>query len=223
MFLAACASNAPLCLTVPREEMPSPPPEPISALGPGDEIRVKFRYWPDLNETQRIRPDGKITLLMVDDVQAAGLTPMELDANLTKLYADHIRDPNISVIAVNFVKMAVYVGGDVREPDYVNLIPGMTVLQAIHSVGGFMKKTAQYDNVIVVRLANGKQYATSVDIKRALSVYETDPFYLAPGDVVFVPRTKIDAVNQWIEQNIENIVPEGLYYSSPKTPWGWSQ
>jgi len=208
---------------VPREEMPSPAPEPITALSPGDQISVKFRYWPEMNETQRIRPDGKVTLQMVDDVQAAGLTPMELDANLTTLYADHIKDPTISVIAEDFAQMRVYVAGDVREPDVVDLIPGMTVLQAIHQVGGFMKKTAQYDNVIVVRYANGKRYATSVDLKRALSVYETDPFYLAPGDVVFVPRTKIDALNQWVEQYLENLVPEGFNYSSPNTHYGWSQ
>ena len=66
-------------------DLPSIPPESLVKIGIGDQLEIKFRYWPELNEIQNVRPDGKITLQMVNDVQAAGLTPEELDKKLVDL------------------------------------------------------------------------------------------------------------------------------------------
>ena len=177
-------------------------------LGPGDEIEVKFRYWPELNEIQAIRPDGKISLQLVDDVQAAGLTPEQLDEQLTKRYEGEIKDPVITVFVRNIVSQRVFVNGEVLTPGVLPLAGKMSVLQAVMLAGGFDLETAELSNVLLVQHMGDKRYVTSLDMKRALKDPESDQYYLSANDIVYVPRTRIANINRWMQQHITAMVPD---------------
>jgi polysaccharide biosynthesis/export protein len=190
-------------------------------LSPGDDVEIKFRYWPELNERQVIRPDGKITLQEVDDVQAAGLTPMELDESLTKLYETKIKNPVISVMVRAMANLRVFVNGEVVQPGAQPLRAGMTVMEAIAAAGGFNSRTGTLRRVVVVRHIGGKRYAGLIDLSKAMGENEqNDLFHLEPLDIVFVPRTRIEIVNQWVDNYINRLLPAGMTYSQTFGPGG---
>jgi len=143
----------------------------------------------------------------VDEVQAAGLTPEELDQHLSKLYEPHIKEPVISVIVRTLANQRVYVAGEVTKPGLLNLQGRMTLLAAIMEAGGFDNRSAETSNIIVFRHADGKRYASSFDIKSILRSPESEELYLAPNDIVFVTRKGIDAANQWVDQHITRLIP----------------
>ncbi len=186
---------------------------PMVTLGPGDVIDVKFLYWPELNESQTVRPDGNISLQLVDDVQVTGLTPEKLDEHLTKIYEGKIKDPVITVIVRSLVNRRVYVAGAVNSPGLVPIQGSMTALEAVMSAGGFNESSADYSSVVVIQHAGDKRYAALVDLKSALENPESYQYYLGPNDIVYVPRTRIVKVNEWVRQHINQVVPDtGLTY-----------
>lgn len=204
------------CLTAPPSEHPTFPAytPPVVKLQPGDVLQVKFTYWPELNgDPQTIRPDGKLALPLVGDVTAADRTPDELRTDLLSLYADKLKEPDIQVVVTQLVSQRVYVGGEVLNPGMIPMQGKITLLEAIMQAGGFNKTTAQLRNVVVVRQREGKLYSKAVDLRTAIEQPESAPFYLEPYDVVFVPRTVIDRVDQFVDQYINQIVPRGLYWN----------
>jgi protein involved in polysaccharide export with SLBB domain len=148
-------------------------------LRPGDVIDVKFRFTPELDYQQTIRPDGKITLQMVDEVVAEGLTPQGLDKHLTQLYSTRLKSPEITVIVVSLTKPMIYVTGQVERPDAYNLDSGTTVLKAIAMAGGFTE-IASKGKVKIIRTANGKE-----QVLENVSLSEK----LMPEDVMVVPES----------------------------------
>jgi polysaccharide biosynthesis/export protein PslD len=199
------------------QPLPDAPKQTKLHLKPGDNIDVKFRYWPELDESQKVRPDGRITLQLVDEVDVAGLTPAELDAKLTLLYKDKIKDPVISVIVRELISQRIFVGGEVNRSGHFPLEGRMTVLSAIIAAGGINNQSANLKKVVVIRHRDGKRYAAEFDIKKSLIYSESGLFVLAPQDIVWVPRTKIDEVNQWVEQHISRILPQTGYTSLIRT------
>ena len=93
-----CATNEPMQTTMPVTQVP-PQPQPLAQyiIQPGDQLDIKFFYNPELNESVTVRPDGKISLQLVDEVQAAGLEPAELDAKLTEAYSQELKKPMVTV------------------------------------------------------------------------------------------------------------------------------
>ena len=140
-------------------DLPPMPEQPKVILASGDEVEVKFQYWPELDDTQTIRPDGQISLPMVDDIQAAGKSPQELDAYLTELYQMKLKDPVITVIVRTLVSQRIFVGGEVQEPGPIALEGRMDLLGAIMAAGGFINLSADPANVIVFRHQDNKRYA----------------------------------------------------------------
>ena len=182
-------------------------------LEPGDQVQTFYTYWPDLNLEQPVRTDGTISLQLVGTVQAAGKTPQELTEELETMYEPHLRDPEITVVAQPLPeRRQIFVGGEVNNPTADIVVSGeMTLLSAIMDAGGPNKRTARLTDVVVVRMHEGKQYARSVDVKAMIEDPQSAPFYLQPFDVVYVPRTAIDQVNQWVDQYVNNIVPRNFY------------
>ena len=202
LVMLGCASGP--RLTGP---LPAAPPSDRLTLSPGDELGIKFQYTPELDEEQTIRPDGKISLPIVDEVQAAGLTPAELDASLTERYQDKLRDPVITVIVRSLANQLVYVGGEVKTPGAVEIHGEMTVLEAVLAAGGSLNMSANLKNVVIIRHNEGRRYATAIDLTQRIEVAESEPFYLAPRDIVYVSRTPIDKVDQWVDQHINKMIP----------------
>ena len=174
-------------------------------LGVGDEIELKFFLSPELNQDVIVRPDGRISLQLLDDVGAVGLTPMELDRIVTEGYRTELRDPEITVI-VKRLAAKVYVGGEVRQPRFVAHTGSLTVLQAVFEAGGFAD-TAEPSSVILLRRLNGdKGMAAKLDLKKVMSA-EAEDIALMPSDTIFIPKSTIAEVNLFVEQYITKLIP----------------
>ena len=118
------ATEFPLAPEFPQaSEMRTTAKEPVGdyVLLPGDTIQIKFFYHPTLNETVQIAPDGKISLQLIDDIMAAGLTVSQLDEVLTQEYSRYLKNYSINVIVRKYSGLKVYVGGEVRNPRFVAL------------------------------------------------------------------------------------------------------
>ena len=185
-----------------------------TTLGPGDIIEVKFTYASQFSEALTVRPDGKIQLQLVGDVVADGKTPEALREELMTLCKPHLQHPELAVITRKLYQARVYVGGEVKTPGQIDMPGRMTPLQAIMQAGGFDMRSANVKNVIIVRHKHGQRYGCALDCRNALEGKEEKPlFYLEPYDIVYVPRTTIAKVNQWIDQYINKVVPEtGFMY-----------
>lgn len=172
----------------------------------GDEITVKVFGQPDVSDTVRIRPDERISLALVDDVKAAGLTTDELDKVLTERYAKFFRSPEVTVVVRTFSNRLVYIGGEVGQPKAIELAGDLTALSAILQAGGFMK-TARADSVVLLRNdGNNKPLIRTLDLKKALAKGGGD-VKLEPFDVVYVPKSRIATVDQFVDQYMRQLIP----------------
>ena len=191
-------------------------PEPVVILGPGDVLDVKFFHTPELNETQTIRPDGKISLQLIGEVSVKGKSPDQLKQELVKAYTGQLKVPEVTVIIRSLINRRVYVGGDVNRPGIVEMPARITALEAIMQAGGFDYRRAEVSNVVIIRHQDGKRYGCALDFRDALAGKEFQPFYLEPQDIVYVPRSKISQVNLWIDQYINQMIPRvGFTFSIP--------
>ena len=182
-----------------------PQASPEYRIQPGDQMDVKFFFNPELNEVVFVRPDGKISLQLVDDVQAAGLTPVELDTVLTEKYGKELRKPVISVIVKGFKGQRVYVGGEVVRGGLIELTPGMTALQAIMQAESILN-TAKLDGVIVIRKGPDNQpVPMRVDLAKAIDGDPSEDIQLQPYDIVYVPKTWIAKANLFVKQYIADL------------------
>jgi protein involved in polysaccharide export with SLBB domain len=194
------------------EAEPAPPPR--VALVPGDVVEVKFFYTPRLDETQTVRPDGKIALQLVGELEVQGKTPAEFRGELLKLYKPHLNDPEVTVIVRSFWNRRVFVGGQVMTPGIVEMAGKLTVLEAIMQAGGFDMKEAEVRNVVVIRHKEYRRYGYSLNLKPALTGDESQTFFLEPQDIVYVPRTEIAKVGQWVDQHINSLIPKtGFFFA----------
>ena len=187
----------------------SPPPADGCILEAGDEVDVKFYYAPELNElAQPVRPDGKISLQLIGEVQVAGQTPGSLEKTLKDKYHGRIDKDEISVIARKFSHRVVYVGGAVARPQAVPMAGQLTVLAAIMSAGGEDLQTAAMGEVIVLRMEGAKYKGYALDLTQTLSGQDPQPFFLSPGDTIYVSRSRISDVDRWIDQHINQLWPK---------------
>lgn len=161
--------------------------EPSSTLEVGDTLRFSYAGAPEFNQTQKIQPNGKISLPTVGSVQAAGRSISSLQASLTSMYEPHLNDPTV-VVAVEQPIAVVYVSGEVNTPGKVALDRKLTAFEAVMESGGF-SKLANPKQAFVFRTEGGKQNRYPLNLNDTLSGYETQPFYLRPFDVVFVKRS----------------------------------
>jgi protein involved in polysaccharide export with SLBB domain len=174
----------------------------------GDQLELQFYKTPELNTRVRVRPDGRIAVQLVDEIDAAGRTPAELDAALTDAYRRELRDPKITVSVVEHGALRVYVGGEVEAPTMLRLDGELSAFQAIQQAGGFAN-TAAVDAVILIRRgADGKAIGTEIDLSQVSE--GRDPardVALQAQDILFVPRSRIANVNLFVEQYIRNNLP----------------
>jgi len=184
-------------------------------LRPGDKLEIKFYSTPELNDSQQIRPDGKITLQIVGDVQAAGRTPGELSSDLQTAFVNQLKYPQVTVILREIYQRRVYIVGEVERPGLVELPGEMSVLEAVMASGGFNMTTAEVSSVIVMRHDSaGNRVGYKVDLRDAIAGGTTANFMLAPQDIIFVPRTSIVNINNFLDQYVKGIIPQtGFTYS----------
>jgi polysaccharide biosynthesis/export protein len=167
----------------------TPPREPISPeryrIGPEDTLHITVWKNDAMTRTVPVRPDGMVSLPLVNDVQAAGLTPMELRDLLAKKLAEYIPNAEVSVILTEVRSFKVSVIGEVARPARYELKAATTVLDALALAGGFTQ-FASRQRIVVLR-ANGKGMKRMPFNYNKVVASEQDNFYLEPGDIVLVP------------------------------------
>lgn len=214
VLLSSCAGPDPAFTRAELEDRTRTPAR--VELSPGDVLEIKFFYVPELNEIQTVRPDGKLVLQLVGEVEIEGKTPGQVMAELKSRYEPILKKPEVSVIVRKLAARRVYVGGEVVAPGPVDMDGPLFALEAIHFAGGFKPETASVGNVVIIRHKNGLRYGAALDMSKALSGKEYQPFELAPRDIIYVPKTTIAQVNTWIDQHINKIVPKlGVSASFP--------
>jgi len=161
-------------------------------LGLGDKLRIEVYRDAQLSQSVQIRPDGRITLPLVGDLEATGRMPIELRDVITQQLKDYMTNPVVTVIVVETKAPVAYVMGEVNHPGAVALQDErLTVLQALALAGG-LKDFADAKNIHILRRANGSgksgkttEQTISFNYKDALR--GSAPVYLQPGDTVVVP------------------------------------
>ncbi len=157
------------------------------ALREGDVLKISFPGSPNLNNVQPIRPDGKINLALVGEVQAAGMTPEALQQKLMDLYASQLTSKEITVEVQSF-SFPVYVTGAVLRPGKISTDHPITALEAIMEAGGPDYTKANLKNVKIIRQEGSQTKNYILDLKRVMDGKITEPFYLKPTDIIYVPE-----------------------------------
>jgi len=179
-------------------------------IRPGDKLDVKFFYAPELNDVLAVRTDGRISLQLVGDIEAAGNTPGQLSAAIAKAYASELRAPQATVI-VRESSARVFVGGEITRPTFVKLDTRMSALQAIFTAGGFTP-FAQPASVILLRKVQGEErIAVRIDLSDGTLEGKED-LMLAADDVVFVPKSAIGKWDKVVEQYVQQAIPIQMAY-----------
>jgi len=174
----------------------------------GDKLDIKVFNANELSSEAVVRPDGKISVPVLDDVEAAGREPEALAAALQAAWSKSFNDPRVTVVVREFATRNVFVGGEVGADGIVPLLNHMTALSAVIAAGGF-QSTAQLSNLVVVRDAGGKPESMKLDVRKVLDGTAPD-IELAAFDVVWVPKSKIARVDLWIEQYVKHVLPINL-------------
>jgi len=156
-------------------------------IGPQDVLRIDVWKEPDISRTIPVRPDGKISLPLLNDVQASGLTAMELAGSIREGLTKYITSPQVTVTVAEINSRRIFVTGEVTHPGAQSLLPNMTALQALASAGGFTQ-FARIKNIYVLRVEDGKQVKHPFNYKAVVDgKHPEDDIVLQPGDVIVVP------------------------------------
>jgi polysaccharide export outer membrane protein len=161
--------------------------DPTYKIGAQDVLRIDVWREDQLTRTVPVRPDGKITLPLLNDVQAVGLTPMELAGLIREELKKYITNPQVTVSVSEINSRRIYVTGEVTKAGAYQLMPHMTVLQALTGSAGFTA-FARVKNIYVLRTENGKPVKIPFNYKEAIAGRNpAQNIELQPGDVVVVP------------------------------------
>ena len=169
-----------------QQEQTQPPAEQY-VIGPRDVLTIDVWQSKEFSGPVTVRPDGKITLPLINDIQASGLTPPELASSIKKLLVKYITNPQVTVKVEQINSKMVYVLGEVNKPGAVPLLWNMTVLQALAMAGG----PTQYANqkkMYILRTENGKQERFSFNYKQNIRGKNLGQnLILQSGDTIVVP------------------------------------
>lgn len=155
-------------------------------IGPEDVLRIAVWKNDPLSQVVPVRPDGMISLPLLNDVKAAGLTPAQLRSALAARLAEYMPDPVVSVIVQEIHSPKISVIGEVARPDRYDLRSRTTVLDALARAGG-LREFASRSRIVVLRSNGKKTERIRFDYDRAVADGKQENFVLLPGDVVVVP------------------------------------
>jgi len=186
-FTAAQGAPAQKPNTPAQPAVSASPVNPDYKIGPQDVLRIDVWKEPDISRVIPVRPDGKISVPLLNDVQASGLTAMELAASLRDSLSKYLTNPQVTVTVNEINSRRVYITGEVIHPGTFPLLPNMTVLQALSGAGGFTQ-FAKLKNIYVLRTEVGKQVKHPFNYKEVVKGNLADQnIFLLPGDVIVVP------------------------------------
>ena len=156
-------------------------------IGPEDILQISVWKNEAMSRTVPVRPDGKISLPLLNDVQAAGLTPIQLRDILIKRMVEYVPAPEVSIIVLEVRSFKVSVIGEVPRPGRYELKSWTTVLDVLAMVGGF-NQFASRSKIVVLRPEGKAMKRIPFNYNKVISEGgEQENFYLRPGDMVVVP------------------------------------
>jgi polysaccharide export outer membrane protein len=198
-FVAGVAAFAALlliggCSTLPTtaDVSAATPPAERYIIGPGDTLEIFVRDNPKLSTTVPVRPDGRISIPLVQSLKAAGRTPEQLAADLEKALGRYIRDPLVTVIVKRFVgaySQQVRVVGQATTPKAVPYRSGMTLLDVMIDVGGLTKFASGNKAKIVRHLPDGSERSVPVRLGDLMNGAVKDNVAMHPGDILIIPQS----------------------------------
>lgn len=162
-------------------------PSEAQTIREGDVIKVSFPGAQNLDSTQQVRRDGRISLSMIGEMKVSGKTLAELEKELLQAYGSQLVSKEVSVTLVSS-SFAVFVSGAVVRPGKISPDHNITALEAIMEAGGFDRTKANMEAVVVIRNEDGKTKNYTLNLKQVLDGQSSEPFYLKPSDIIFVPE-----------------------------------
>ena len=170
-----------------KTSVPLPPPPPVPyVIGIDDILHIAVWKEPDLTTTLPVRSDGMISLPLLNDVQAAGLAPMELAALLTQKLKKYVANPNVTVLVTQTNSQRIYVIGEVLRTGPMSLVHNMTVLQALATAG--FTQFANTKGIYVLRVDSSQEKKFPFNYKQVIKgEAASQNIFLQPGDTIVVP------------------------------------
>jgi polysaccharide export outer membrane protein len=182
--------------------------EPEYILYPGDEIEIATPTATELTRTQRVGPDGRISLPLVGQLMAADRTIAELEADASDAYAGQLRRPLVEVTLKTAGPIRVWVGGEVRTPGMVELNGDLDAYQAVIQAGDFLPTARQGEVALIRRGPGGVRMMRAVDLRPRRG----EVVALRRGDIIFVPRSTLGEVANFVTL-FRNALPVGFSYA----------
>jgi polysaccharide export outer membrane protein len=189
--VANVAAQNPPAAAPQKNAAPSPAPVSVAdadyKIGPQDMINIDVWKEQEITRTIPVRPDGKISLPLLNDVQAAGLTAMQLAGSIRDGLTKYINNPQVTVTVTQINSRRVFITGEVAHSGALPLLPNMTVLQALSSAGGFTQ-FAREKSIYVLRVVDGKQTKIPFNYRDVVrGKHSEQNILLESGDVIVVP------------------------------------
>jgi protein involved in polysaccharide export with SLBB domain len=215
-LLCGCAPAA--------HDLPPAPRVPASApayrVQVGDLLGIRLYMAPELSEDVAVRPDGRITTILAQSVPAAGRTPEEIAADLHRIYAGELKNPELTVGVKTASPARIFVAGEVIYPGEIDYSgPPLTLLQAVSKAGG-LRTTGDAGHVFILRHGSGDTaIVLSTNFNKAIQGRDSAAdVTLAPFDVVVVPKTGISKIYVWFNQHFQQFVPVSWGFSYNVNP-----
>lgn len=217
-LLAGCALSYPVADLPTAEEAPNfyrPQVEAQYRLQVGDGIAIRSYYDSQLNQEMVVRPDGRISVMLMGELKVVGMAPEELAGQIGKHYSRILNGTDVTVVLTHSANMNIFLSGELKNPSLLSLEGDLTLLQAVARSGGFLS-SANTESVLLIRsLDEGKLEVRKINIEKILR-NEAPDVYLRRRDVVFVPKSDIAQVGLFVDQYINAIVPRFV-----QVQFGW--
>ena len=182
-------AGKPLGVVAPAQVTVAPGPGKASdgyVIGASDVLTVTVWKEPALTGTLLVRPDGMISLPLIGDILASGLTPLQLADQIEGTLKKFMQDPKVSVVLTQIHSKVIYLLGEVQKKGPVDMTPGMTLLEAVSSAGG-LTDYANAKKIYILRNEAGNHQKIAVHYKEALRGDNELNLILVPGDTIVVP------------------------------------
>jgi polysaccharide export outer membrane protein len=172
----------------PLPPLPNPPgPKTAVRLSPGDKIKVAFAEESDLDQTEQIRRDGKVSLPLIGEVTAAGKRIMDFQHELVSRYEGRLDNPEV-LVTLETGTASVTIAGFATKPGKIDFDRPKTVYQAIMEAGG-ISDYGSARNIHLTRIINGEQRTETINLRPTIRGKPTQPKYVQDGDVIYVGRS----------------------------------
>jgi len=172
-----------------KPDVKTAPPElkPDYVIGEGDALHIDVWQEPEVSQNVVVRPDGKVSLPLVNEIKVSGMTPLEMQGLVAEKLKTFVNQPKVTVTVMEVHSRKAFITGEVAHPGEYPLNTQVTVLQLIAQAGGFTP-FAKTENIMILRVSDGKEQRLKFKYKEVLRGKNTDQnIALEPGDTVVVP------------------------------------